>query len=622
MSRKRKVFIGVGVIVVLAIFAVLSLRSESGQSVDVRVEQVGRRDLVAKVTASGHIEPKRSVDISADISGRIVELPVEEGQDVTEGDLLLVIDPARYRAAVQQFQAGLAEARAREAQARSGHEQAARDYGRTQALKDATPDLITDQELELARTEAAVQEALWRAAEHGVARANAGLAEAQDLLDKTVIRAPMSGRITRLNVERGETAIVGTMNNPGSLLLTVADLSEMEAVVEVDETDVPEISIGDSTVIEIDAFPGEAFVGRVTKIGNSSIRPRNTMQSSAEQAIDFEVRIELEDPPEAIRPDLSATSDVVTASSHESLAIPIISLTLVSRDEIEEIPNENLPADEPDDAPAELEGVWVLDGDRVRFRPVEVGIAGDNYFQVLSGLEEGETIVSGTYQAIRELTDGARVKVTGDDSAPRGEDDEGEPEGDETTVAGGPPAAEAATPESESSGSGAAGALTGSELPFSLLVASYSSSDEAQQHADDLDETVGTIAFVAPTQLDGETYYRVFVGALADRDAALSLMDDLVASGHKEARNEWDARPVKLAYQLGSYPTVADAREAQARFESEGVDCYVLPAEDESGTVYQLLAGAFEEEAAALPLPTGVINADRAMLVVRRGTTE
>ncbi len=618
MSRKRKVLIGIGVVVVLAIFAVLSLRSESGQVTDVRVEQVSRRDLVAKVTASGHIEPKRSVDISADISGRIVELPVEEGQDVTEGDLLLVIDPARYRAAVQQFQAGLAEARAREAQARSAYEQAQRDYGRTQALKDATPDLVTDQELELARTEAAVQEALWRAAEHGVARASANLAEAQDLLDKTVIRAPMSGRITRLNVERGETAIVGTMNNPGSLLLTVADLSEMEAVVEVDETDVPEISIGDSTLIEIDAFPGKTFVGRVTKIGNSSIRPRSSLQSSAEQAIDFEVRIELEDPPPGIRPDLSATSDVVTAASRGSLAIPIISLTLVSRDDIEEIPNENLPEGEPgDDESDEVEGVFVLDGDRVRFRPVEVGIAGNNYFEVLSGLEEGETIVSGTYQAIRDLSDGARVKVTGDDTAPRDKGGEGGTEGDETTVAGGPAAATAATPEPESE---SAGILAGTELPYSLLVASYASPDEARRHANDLDDAVGTIAFVSPTRLDGETYYRVFVGALADREAAMSLMDELVASGSKEARNEWDVRPVKLTYQIGSYSTMADAREAEERFEGEGLDCYILPAQSETATVYQLLSGAFEEKDAALPLPAGVVNADQVPLVVRRGT--
>lgn len=247
----------------------------------------------------------------------------------------------------------------------------------------------------------------------------------------------MSGRVTRLNVERGETAIVGTMNNPGSLLLTIADLSVMEAVIEVDETDIPEISIGDSTLVTIDAFRGQEFFGRVTKIGNSSIRPRNELQSSSEQAIDFEVRITLEDPGVDLRTDLSATADVVTAVRPEVLAIPIIALTLMDPSQFERIPvegeevqpGEDGSSGEPgeesaarDTAAEPIEGVYVLDGDRVRFRPVEVGIAGDNYFEVLDGLDEGETVVSGTYQAIRELEDGALVRVEGqeDESGPAG----------------------------------------------------------------------------------------------------------------------------------------------------------------------------------------------------------
>jgi HlyD family secretion protein len=271
--------------------------------------------------------------------------------------------------------------------------------------------------------------------------ARASVREARDNLAKTVIEAPMSGRVTRLNVERGETAVVGTMNNPGSLLLTIADLSVMEAVIEVDETDVPEIAIGDSTVVTIDAFRGQEFTGRVTKIGNSSIRPRNQLQSSSEQAIDFEVRITLENPAVDLRTDLSATADVVTAVRPDVLAIPIIALTLMESSEFERIPMEGEEVQpEEDDASTEeeapssdeasepIEGVYVLDGDRVRFRPVEIGIAGDNYFEVLSGLEEGETVVSGTYQAIRELEDGALVSVEarGDSEGPPGaEDSEG-----------------------------------------------------------------------------------------------------------------------------------------------------------------------------------------------------
>jgi len=442
MSRRRKIAIGAVVLVVLAV-AVSSLGGGGGDEVGVRVEDVARHDLVARVTATGHVEPKTSIDISADVSGRIVQLTVEEGDDVEEGQLLLVIDPARFEAAVDRAEAALSDAQAREAQARGNYQQAQRDWDRIRQLKEAAEGMITDTEFEQARTQAEVQKALFESARHGVNMARASVREARDNLAKTVIEAPMSGRVTRLNVERGETAVVGTMNNPGSLLLTIADLSVMEAVIEVDETDVPEISIGDSTVVSIDAFLGQEFYGQVTKIGNSSIRPRNQMQSSSEQAIDFEVRITLADPGVDLRTDLSATADVITAVRPDVLAIPIIALTLMESSEFERIPMEGEEVqpeeDDPstegeteapssDEASEPIEGVYVLDGDRVRFRPVEVGIAGDNYFEVLSGLEEGETVVSGTYQAIRELEDGSLVSVEarGDSEGPPGaEDSEG-----------------------------------------------------------------------------------------------------------------------------------------------------------------------------------------------------
>ena len=284
--------------------------------------------------------------------------------------------------------------------------------------------MVTETEFETARTNAEVQEALLESAKHSVDMARAGVREAQDNLAKTVIRAPMSGRVTRLNVEKGETAIVGTMNNPGSLLITVADLSVMEAVIEVDETDVPEISIGDSVSISIDAFPNREFVGRVSKIGNSSIRPRSQQVSSSDQAIDFEVRVTLEDSEVELRPDLSASADVITDVRPDVLSIPIIALTLMDPGEFERLPNEieGEPGMEGEAAASStasedpIEGVFVVDGDLARFRPVEIGIAGDNYFEVLDGLEEGDTVVSGTYQVIRELSDGDPVNTTSSDS--------------------------------------------------------------------------------------------------------------------------------------------------------------------------------------------------------------
>jgi HlyD family secretion protein len=434
MSRGKKILIGVAVAAVLGVMAILALRGSGGKETEVRAEKVQRRDLVARVAATGHIEPKRLVDISADVSGRVVELNVEEGDEVAEGDLLLVIDPARFEAAVQRAEAALAEAQAREAQARGNGEQAKRDWERIRDLKARLPEMVTDTEFEQARTQAEVQEALSESARHSVEMARAGLKEAQDNLAKTVIRAPMSGRVTRLNVERGETAIVGTMNNPGSLLLTVADLSVMEAVMEVDETDVPEISLGDSVVVNVDAYPDREFVAYVTQIGNSSIIPRSQTQSSSDQAIDFEVRATLHDPDVELRPDLSASADVVTDVRPGTLAIPIISLTLLGPEEFERIPNESAadtaetPAEGESSASGEgpggeggeVEGVFVVEDGRARFRPVEVGIAGESYFEVLSGLEEGETVVSGTYQAIRDLKDGALIKVVETDSARAG----------------------------------------------------------------------------------------------------------------------------------------------------------------------------------------------------------
>ncbi len=428
MSKKKKVFIGVGVVVVLALFAVLALRSGRSDAVEVKAEQVGRRTLVSRVTATGHIEPETSVDISADVSGRIVELTVEEGQDVAGGELLMVIDPARFEAALERSLAALAEAQARGVQATANQQQAQRDWDRIRQLKESVGNLVTDIEYETARTRADVQKALSESARHGVGIARASVSEARDQLSKTVIKAPMSGRVTRLNVERGETAIVGTMNNPGSLLLTVSDLSAMEAVIEVDETDIPEISLGDSTAVSIDAFPGREFVGVVTKIGNSSIRPRSSLQSSSDQAIDFEVRIKLEDPDSDLRTDLSATADVITAVRPDVLAIPIIALTLLESDEFERMPNENQqPADTADVAGSggsqaseeseEVEGVFVVKEGVARFQPVEIGIAGDNYFEVVGGLEEGATVISGSYQAIRSLEDGDEVKVEEDSEA-------------------------------------------------------------------------------------------------------------------------------------------------------------------------------------------------------------
>jgi HlyD family secretion protein len=408
MSTKKKALIVAGVVLGITVLGALSVRGGGQKGVQVRTEEVARRDLVAVVTASGKIEPVRKVDISADISGRVVQVAVEEGQWVERGALLIRLDPSAFQAAVRRAGASVAQARSREAQARAQLAQSRNALQRAEQLSSGE-QLISAADLEQARTAADVAASELQAARFGVTQAEAALSESRDQLAKTTISAPMTGRVTRLNIQEGETAVVGTMNNPGSLLLTIADLSAMQATVKVDETDVPGITAGDSASVRIDAFPGRAFSGRVTRIGNSSIQTPAGQAGASEQTVDYEVVITLDEPPAELRPDLSATAEIVTDQRSGVLAVPIISVTI--RD-----PEGKKLSAADDDAPQgqsrtariqqrdqETEGVFVVRDGRAAFVPVQVGIAGDRYFEVLSGLEGGETVVSGTYQVIRDL---------------------------------------------------------------------------------------------------------------------------------------------------------------------------------------------------------------------------
>jgi HlyD family secretion protein len=425
MSTKKKVLIVVGVVAAIGVLGALTLGGGGDKGVEVRTEQVARRDLVSVVTASGKIEPVRKVDISADISGRVVQVLVQEGQMVERGAVLIRIDPSAFAANVRRAEASVSQARAREAQARSQLLQARTAAERAEQLSSGD-QLISRAELDQARTQAQVAEGELQAARFGVSQAQAALSEARDQASKTTISAPMAGRVTRLNIEEGETAVVGTMNNPGSLLLTIADLSTMQATVKVDETDVPGITVGDSTAVRIDAFPGQTFPGRVTRIGNSSIQPVAGGQGS-EETVDYEVEITLDNPPAELRPDLSATAEIITETRANTLAVPIIALT------VRDPEGKKLrAADEDDQAPGqtnqsrtqriqqrtqEVEGVFVVDSGKVRWVPVQVGIAGDRYFEVVKGLRGGETVVSGSYQVIRDLEADAAVKTADPDSA-------------------------------------------------------------------------------------------------------------------------------------------------------------------------------------------------------------
>jgi HlyD family secretion protein len=427
--NRKKVIIAASGALILLVFVALAMRQGRRGGTEVRTEEVQRRDLVSVVTASGRIRPYRRVEIQADVSGRIVDLRILEGAWVTAGDTLLVIDQATYLAAEQRAQAALSSSQATATQARANRDQASRMRDRTLRIRDQNPELISDQQLEDAETNFEVQEALYQAAEHSVDQARANLREARDRLAKTVITAPLTGRVTRLNVEQGETAIIGTMNNPGTVLATVADLSEMEAVVEVDETDVPQIALGDSAGIEIDAFPDEVFTGVVTEIAHSSIQGGTLGFSgtTSDQSVDFEVVIRIDDPPESLRTDLSCTSDIIAEVRDSVLSIPIIALTLRTPEPEDEENVGDTSSEEielvEEAEPQELEGVFVLNDDNtISFRPVTVGVAGREHFEVIEGLEEGELIVAGSYQAIRMLEEGDLVRPSNENgSSPRGE---------------------------------------------------------------------------------------------------------------------------------------------------------------------------------------------------------
>jgi HlyD family secretion protein len=415
---KKKLLIGVGGAVVVVVLVVLNMRARHGGGTEVEVEKVTRHDVKRVVTASGNIQARRRVNVSASAMGKITRVAVEEGQYVERGDFLLQIDPTRYQSSVEQL-----EAAARGAQASLGLEQASLKKARYDLEKAkemhakgfATEDALRDAEVALEMAQARV-----RSAEERLSQTRADLVRARHDLDEVRITAEMSGVITALNVEEGETAIVGTMNNPGTVLLTIADLSEIEAEVLVDETEVVLVEVGQSAEVRLDAYPDTTFAGRVAEVGNSSVRQQLGM---GQESVDFKVVVTIEDDIPATRPGLSASVDITVAEAFHVLAVPIQSLT------VREDPRER--KDEGDDSTAvaadtsgvepggderpEVEGVLVVDDGAARFRRVGVGITGETHFSILWGLSGGERVITGPFRAISDLEDGDPVKVKSSD---------------------------------------------------------------------------------------------------------------------------------------------------------------------------------------------------------------
>jgi HlyD family secretion protein len=398
-KRRRKPLIILAVVAVLGIIVIGNLRSRREKSVKVTVEKVGRQDLTSIVSASGEVKPKKNINISAQVPGRIVKIGVIEGQEVKAGDFLLQLDATQYEANADRDRNFIRASKADLIQAEARLQRDKSSFGRQQKLFD--DNLISKDELEAAKLQYDVSEAQTNAINFQIKQAEASLKSTLDSLAKTTYTSPIDGIVTSLQVEEGETAIIGTMNNPGTVMLTIADLSVMEVEVEVDETDVIGVALGQDANVRVDAMPDTVFKGKVTEIGSSAIQKSN-LSASTQESKDFKVVVTLDDPARKLKPGLSASADIIVAQRQNALAVPISSLVL------REKPNadKNAPA-----AAREEEGVYAVDAQRVKFVPVDKGITGGMMIEVTSGLKEGQEIVTGPYAALRELKDGILIKT-------------------------------------------------------------------------------------------------------------------------------------------------------------------------------------------------------------------
>jgi HlyD family secretion protein len=450
LSRKKKWLIGIGVVLVGAATAGANFYFKRDTSTSVTVEALKKRNLTQLVTASGKIQAKRFVNISAVQMGRVTKLAVEEGDRVKAGQLLLEIDPNTLRGTVQRGEAAVEGARAGLEQARVNVEtakanlQLARDNAKrqrdlwTQGL--TTKELLdrAESELKVRETELQARETAISSGQQMIRQESAQLSTSQYNLRQVTLLAPFDGIITRRNIEEGENVVVGTMNNAGSQLMTLADMSIIEAEVEVDETEIPSVQIGQTAKITIDALPDKSFTGKVTEIGNSPIQ--TAAAQAGQQATNFKVTVTIDGQIPEVRPGFTCSAEITTATRTDSLAVPIQAMAVrelvfdqkgeIVREKRDEKARRRPRSVEPTAQAAELppgqtrketEGVFVMRDKRALFLPVKVGIAGDKYFEVLSGLKAGDEVITGPFTNVRNLRDGDDVKL--DEKAQPGKTD-------------------------------------------------------------------------------------------------------------------------------------------------------------------------------------------------------
>ncbi len=408
MKKKKKILIVLGALVVVLIIIVANVLKSGEKTYPVQAEKVTRSDLTSIVTANGRIVPKTDVQISAYVPAKIIKLPVEEGDEVKEGQLLVQLDETQYRAAVNQAKAQLSSGRA-------SQEQAQLVFNRQKELFERK--LTSQEQYDMAKTELDLAKARYE-------QAVASLDEARYNLSKTTITSPIGGMITSLNAEVGEIVMIGTMNNPGTVIMTVSDMSEIETEVEVDETDIAEVKVGQEAEIEIDAYPDTTFKGKVTEIGHTA---RISGLGTQDQVTNFLVKVMLLDEVPGIRPGMSASVDITTNSRIDVLNVPIQAVvmreeekdTLKAEEEEKEgvlasTDSVSQKADKKSKKKKkeEVEGVFVVKEGRAEFVRVTTGIADQQNIEIVSGMNQDDMVVTGTYKILRTLKDKDKVKVT------------------------------------------------------------------------------------------------------------------------------------------------------------------------------------------------------------------
>jgi HlyD family secretion protein len=410
--NKKKLWIGIGLVVVIAIFVVANLTMSRKSATAVESQKVEERELRALVSASGKLRAKTSVDISASTSGKVVKLAVDEGDKVDKGQFLMQIDPTPAEASVRQSEASLAAAKANLDLSKANLQQAQNEHERQKALFEKK--LTSEELLQRARTSYDVQRMQAQAAEQDVQRWQAMLTNARHELQKVNVHSDIAGLVTKRNIEEGENVFVGAFNNPATVLMTVADLSVIEAEVEVDETDIVNVRLGQEVGVKVDAYPDSSFKGKVTKVGHSPILSTTGQQ----QATSFEVIVQLIEEIPNVRPGLSCKADITTGYREKAIAVPIQALTLRKPSQLKPLnPKErkskltNGEAASDTTKEKEVQGAFIIKDGKVEFSEVKTGIAGDRFFEVLSGLQPNDEVVIGPFSALRRLRNEDLVKI-------------------------------------------------------------------------------------------------------------------------------------------------------------------------------------------------------------------